>query len=131
MKKQVTRDHFKRSRNSKELITVSCENLNGYLVTKNIAVVDRRIIRYIGGQPIVITPVTQNRHIVGYAIEGKEKFDEILSGRRKEGIGHRNRPTLQRNPNLVREIYELGLLPDGMFVCSDCGNFVKKGHKCK
>ncbi|ARN65999.1 hypothetical protein M2G96_20975 [Vibrio vulnificus] len=118
---------------NKSSILIACTNNNGNLVRKHISVGTKRIVRKVAGQPFVITPVFQNGTIAGYAIERNEKLRMIakplrtemtVKGRLLPKASHRK---VQR---YAHDVYELGLLPDGIYICSGCGNYVAPPHVC-
>jgi predicted SPOUT superfamily RNA methylase MTH1 len=112
-------------------IIISCKNSKGNLIRKSIVVGNRRVIRHVAHQPFVITPVLKEKLIVGYAIEGQKKLNELyrqVRGDVEGGVGRRE--PRRRVPKVNREVYDVSVLPDGMYICNNCNNFVKSGHRC-
>ncbi|MCB5450221.1 hypothetical protein G4B85_14555 [Vibrio lentus] len=121
------------NKQNKSSILIACTNNNGKLVRKHISVGTKRIVRKVAGQPVVITPVLQNGTIAGYAIESKEKLRMIAKPLRTEMIAKGrllSKVSRRKVQTYTHDVYELGLLPDGIYICSGCGNYVAPPHVC-
>ncbi|WP_139151077.1 hypothetical protein [Vibrio ordalii] len=124
---------MKDNKQNKSSILIACKNSNGNLVRKHVFVGRKRIVRQIAGQPVVITPVLRNGTIAGYAIESKEKLRMIAKPLRTEMIAKGRLLSKVRRRKIqtyAHDVYELGLLPDGIYICSECGNYVEPPHVC-
>jgi hypothetical protein len=131
MKAQMKGKKFEVKTKANASITISCRNSKGNLIRKRASVSTHRVIRQVADQFFVITPVIDGNSIVGYAVEGEDKLRDIHSLRLAQ-IANRNgsRIARRRLPRPLQEVYDLNVLPDGMFICSACQNFVKSGHRC-
>jgi hypothetical protein len=118
---------------NKSSILIACQNDNGNLVRKHVSVGTKRIFRKIAGQPVVITPVLRGGAIAGYAIGSKDKLGMIAKPLRTEMIAKRgllSKGSRRKVQTYVHDVYKLRLLPDGIYICSRCGNYVVPTHVC-
>lgn len=124
---------MKGNKKSTSSILIMCQNDNGNLVRKHVSVGTKRIVRKVAGQSIVITPVLRNGTITGYAIESKDKLRMIAKPLRTEMIAKQglvSKASRRKVQTYVHDVYKLGLLPDGIYICSGCGNYVESTHVC-
>jgi hypothetical protein len=116
---------------ARNTIAIEYENSKGHLISKRVNVGRSRVLRNVGRQQFVITPVLDRHDVVGYAVDAiinlpnAAKF--LKKPSRSEVIG---RVPSRRAPTTNREIYNANMLPDGMYVCDGCKILVSPKHKC-
>ncbi len=124
---------MKGNKKNKSSILIACPNDNGNLVRKHVCVGKKRIVRKIAGYTVVITPVLKNETITGYVIESGDKLSMIKKPLRTKMIVQRGfgaRSSRRKVQTYVRNGHKLDLLPDGIYICRGCGNYVEPTHVC-
>jgi len=95
----------------------------GHIVTKVVNVPrDKRTYENIGDAKYAITPVWENGHCVGHAIES---INPMNRGR----VVRKDSSTIFV-PGRKQQVYDKMALPDGIYKCDSCGNYVQVGHSC-
>ncbi len=118
-------------RNSKgNSIVIECKNLKGNLIRKKVGVSRSRVLRHVGHQNFLITPVVDNNLVVGYAVEAIKDLSNAFEYIENTSSITGRRAPKRRVPTLKKEIYDTSMLPDGIYVCGDCKRVVKPGHNC-
>lgn len=116
---------------SNNSIVIECVNTKGHTVTKKVRVGNKRIIRNVGQQQFVITPVAERNNIIGYAVEPLKGIASVVDYFKESSVNRKNGKAIRRKaPSLRKEIYNRNMLPDGMYVCGSCHILVAPGHRC-
>lgn len=125
-------NHRKKSKNThQKRLQVSLESKHiDKIVSISVSVPnDKPIIKKIGPNRCVITPVLENGKLVGHAIEVIDSIYSPSISRIKNS--HKRVNIKKKAPYISHNVYDRMALPDGIYRCTGCGNYVRQSHKCK
>ena len=112
-------------------IVIECVNVKGHTLSKKVNVANKRIIRHLGQQEFVITPVEDGNNIIGYAVEDIKSIADAVGDLKQASVNRNGGKVIRRKaPSFKKEIYNTNMLPDGMYVCGSCKILVAPGHRC-